>query len=92
MLTCSQHYAIIINVDNMSTPGGVKMFKWLVKKRESKGITQAQLAIICGVDVTMISHIENGKRRPSVEVAKKIAEALNFDWTLFYEQPNQNVS
>ena len=30
--------------------------------------------------------IENGERKPSVEIAKKIANALGFDWTLFYEK------
>jgi putative transcriptional regulator len=30
--------------------------------------------------------IENGERIPSVGTAKKIAEILNFDWTLFFEE------
>lgn len=33
--------------------------------------------------------IENGDRCPSVEIAKKIANALNFDWTLFYDETTE---
>lgn len=58
---------------------------WLRNKRLEKQLTQAQLAKIVGADATMISKIEVGERRPSVELAKKIAEALGFDWTRFYE-------
>jgi transcriptional regulator with XRE-family HTH domain len=61
------------------------MRDWLRNKRLEKQLTQAQLAKIVGADATMISKIEVGERRPSVELAKKIAEALGFDWTRFYE-------
>ena len=30
------------------------------------------------------SNIENGRRRPSPEVAQRIAKVLGFDWTLFF--------
>ena len=61
------------------------MRNWLRNKRLEKQLTQAQLAEMVGADATMISKIEVGERRPSVELAKKIAEALGFDWTRFYE-------
>jgi transcriptional regulator with XRE-family HTH domain len=61
------------------------MRDWLRNKRLEKQLTQAQLAKMVGADATMISKIEVGERRPSVELAKKIAEALGFDWTRFYE-------
>ena len=61
------------------------MRNWLRNKRLEKQLTQAQLAEIVGADATMISKIEVGERRPSVELAKKIAAALGFDWTRFYE-------
>jgi len=61
------------------------MRDWLRNKRLEKQLTQAQLAEIVGADATMISKIEVGERRPSVELAKKIAAALGFDWTRFYE-------
>ena len=61
------------------------MRDWLRNKRLEKQLTQAQLAEMVGADATMISKIEVGDRRPSVELAKKIAEVLRFDLTRFYE-------
>lgn len=61
------------------------MRTWLKSLRMSKNVTQARLANQVGISRTMITEIENGKANPSVEVAKKIASALGFDWTLFYE-------
>ncbi len=29
--------------------------------------------------------VENGDRRPSVDVAKAIAKVLDIDWTIFFE-------
>jgi transcriptional regulator with XRE-family HTH domain len=40
----------------------------------------------------MVSKIELGERRPSVEVAKKIAAVLFFDWTLFFEDDETDQS
>lgn len=55
------------------------------KAREAKGIGQNALANETGVTQQYIWLIENGQRRPSVEVAKKIAEVLDFDWTEFFK-------
>lgn len=57
---------------------------WLRRIRIERNFTQSDIAKLAGVDVTTISKIELGERRPSVEVAKKIAEVLGFDWTLFF--------
>lgn len=53
--------------------------------REAKGITQEQLAEKVGLTRQAIGAIENGVNKPSVPVAKSIAQILDFDWTLFYE-------
>ena len=58
---------------------------WLKDIRAKKELTQQEVANAANVDVTMISKIELGERRPSVEVAKKIASVLGFDWTRFFE-------
>lgn len=55
------------------------------KAREAKGIGQNALANETGVTQQYIWLIENGQRRPSVEVAKKIANVLGFDWTEFFK-------
>ena len=68
------------------------MRTWLKDIRAKKELTQQEVANAANVDVTMISKIELGERRPSVEVAKKIAAALGFDWTRFYEDDEQAAS
>jgi len=61
--------------------------KWLIDIRN--GRTQAQIAKAAGITQQMYSFIELGERRPSVEVAKKIASVLGFDWTRFYEDEDE---
>ena len=59
------------------------MRKWLIDIRN--GRPQTQIAEAVGITQQMYSAIELGVRRPSVEVAKKIASVMGFDWTRFYE-------
>lgn len=61
------------------------MRKWLKDIRDSKGLTQEQVAILSGISRSHYTHIEQGTKTPSVKVAKRIASALNFDWTIFFE-------
>ncbi|HHV99989.1 MAG TPA: helix-turn-helix transcriptional regulator [Clostridiaceae bacterium] len=62
------------------------MRHWLKALRQkSNNLTQEQLAKEAGISRTMITEIENGNANPSVEVAKKIASVLGFDWTRFYQ-------
>ena len=63
------------------------MRKWLIELR--KGYTQTQIAEAVGITQQMYSAIELGERRPSVEVAKKIAAVLGFKWTLFYQDEGE---
>ncbi len=62
---------------------------WLRNRRIEKNLTQLEIAEMAGVDVTMISKIELGERRPSVELAKKISSVLDFDWTLFFRDEGE---
>ncbi|MDF2685233.1 MAG: helix-turn-helix family protein [Clostridia bacterium] len=69
------------------------LHKWLKDQRIHSGKTQADVANAAKISRTAYTNIENGKRNPEVNTAKKIAEVLDFDWTLFYEQQSvQNVS
>ena len=52
--------------------------------RKNKGLTGEMVCKMAGLSVSALSMIETGKRRPSVELAKRIAAVLGFDWTLFY--------
>jgi len=56
---------------------------WLREIRADK--SQEYVAKVVGISQQMYSWIERGERTPSVEVAKKIAAVLGFDWTRFYE-------
>lgn len=63
------------------------MRKWLIDIRN--GRAQAQIAEAVGISQQMYSAIELGERRPSVEVAKKIASVMGFNWTRFYEDEDE---
>jgi len=63
---------------------------WFKQAREDKGFTQEELAAKIGITRQHIGLIENGVVAPSVEVAKKIAAVLGFDWTRLYEDDEDN--
>ncbi|WP_234710264.1 helix-turn-helix transcriptional regulator [Bacillus mycoides] len=44
--------------------------------RKEKGITQKKLSLEVGITRAYLSNLENGKHKPSLEVALKIAETL----------------
>ncbi|HOV69029.1 MAG TPA: helix-turn-helix transcriptional regulator [Clostridia bacterium] len=54
--------------------------------RLNRGFSQRQIATILDISESYYCLIENGERRPSVEVAKRIAAVLGFDWQKFYEE------
>ena len=60
------------------------MREWLIRQREKNGLTQDQVAKESEIERTYYNMIERGKRRPSVEVAKRIGKVLQFDWTYFF--------
>ncbi|MED0680647.1 helix-turn-helix transcriptional regulator [Aneurinibacillus thermoaerophilus] len=58
---------------------------WLKEIRESKELSHDEAAELSGISRSYYTHIENGTKTPSVNVAKKIAKALKFRWTLFFK-------
>ena len=54
--------------------------------RKACGLTQEQLAYEVHVSHSLIWKIENGERKPSVKIAKRIANVLGFPWTDFFEE------
>ncbi len=44
--------------------------------RKNKGLSQKQLAEIVGINTSHLSRLENGRYKPSIEVLKKLAAAL----------------
>lgn len=59
--------------------------KWLKKVRNEKGLTQQDVADSGGFARTYYTMVEQGKRTPSVDVAKSIAKVLGFEWTIFFD-------
>ena len=55
----------------------MKFDERLKKARENAGITQSELASLTGVSSRMIQKYEGGISRPRLNVAEKIASALN---------------
>jgi len=52
--------------------------------REERGLTQMQLAELCGIDNKTISRAENGRRAVSIDQVARFARALNVpSWRLF---------
>ena len=62
---------------------------WLIAIREERGVSQKCISKQVGISQPSYHNIEAGKRGLSVPVAKKIAAALGFDWTRFYEDPGE---
>ena len=58
----------------------------LEERRLKKGLRQEDVARAAGISRVAYTNIENGKRRPSPEVAQKIAKVLKFKWTLFFTE------
>ncbi len=50
--------------------------------RLREDMTQKRLAEVVGISVQNLSHMENGRRPVSKEMAKRLAKALNTDWRL----------
>jgi transcriptional regulator with XRE-family HTH domain len=50
--------------------------KQLMHIRESKGITQIQLAEMTGYDQSNISKIERGRYNVSIDIIQKVCDAL----------------
>jgi len=52
-------------------------FGHIVKRlREAKVLTQMELALLLGCHLSMVQHIERGRRRPSPVMARRIAELI----------------
>ena len=56
--------------------------EWLINIRGDR--TQLEIANVVDLSRSAYVNIELGNRSPSVEVAKKIANELKFDWTKFF--------
>ena len=67
------------------------MRTWLKDLRIAAGYSTYKAAELSGISQSYYASIEAGVRgNPlNVDVAKKIAKALGFDWTRFYQDVDQ---
>lgn len=59
------------------------MRAWLKEIRIKLEMTHEQVAKTSNITRAYYTEIENGYKNPSVNVAKRIAETLEFEWTIF---------
>ena len=58
---------------------------WLIGLRMNVNKTHDDVATAVEVSRQYYGMIESGIRNPSVDLAKRIASILKFDWTVFFE-------
>ena len=51
----------------------------IAEQRELQGLTQAQLAVLAGINQAHISRIESGKSKPTIPTVFRICKALGVD-------------
>ncbi len=54
--------------------------------RKEKRMTQSEVAEAVGIKRLRYQTYESGKRQPKPEMAMRIAEVLDFDWTEFFKE------
>jgi len=69
----------------------LKQRLWLQQKRNAKLMTHEDVAVGAHIQRAYYTMIENGRRNPSVDVAKRIAAFLNFDWTIFFSETGNDM-
>ncbi len=67
------------------------MRKWLKDIRENLDLTQEKAAREAGISRPYYTRIENGDYQVPTRTAKKIAEALGFDWARFYSSEKDSA-
>lgn len=58
--------------------------EWLRELRHKKNMTMRQVADAVGVTEGYICMLEKDKKRPSVDLAKKLANIYKINWTKFF--------
>jgi putative transcriptional regulator len=83
---------IIVNIKQRNVSlGGVTLREWLSNARKNLELTQQDVADKTQIKRQYYGMIENGDRTPSVSTAKKIANVLEIDWILFFEDKSNKM-
>ena len=75
---------------NYSKRQVIYMASLLEEKRKEMGLTQEEIAHKLNITRQYYNAIENMKRKPSVELAKKLGDLLELDWTYFFNDRVNN--
>ncbi|MDY6324092.1 MAG: helix-turn-helix transcriptional regulator [Catonella sp.] len=59
--------------------------------RIRNGLSQIELANRTGIDQTVISGIECGKRNPSVKILQRLADGMNADIRIEFVSKGDNI-
>lgn len=62
------------------------MRHWLKTIRMKKCKTQYEVAELSGISRSYYTNVELGIKTPTVDVAKKIAKTLDFEWSIFFKE------
>jgi len=65
--------------------------EWLKKLRLDQSLNHEGVANAANIHRAYYTMIESGYRTPSVDVAKKIAAVLGFDWVRFFEDESDEA-
>lgn len=76
----------------LTSDAHAKLVRMLIQKRESVGITQAELANKLGEYQSFVARLESGQRRIDVVEFLTLARALEFDAASFIEDLMQDRS
>jgi transcriptional regulator with XRE-family HTH domain len=68
---------VFIRMEKANVAG--RFGRFMKARREELGLTQRSLARKLGVEGSFIAYIESGRRRPSLALTGKIADALRLD-------------
>lgn len=68
-----------------------KQWTFLTRKRIAAGHTMSSLALAVGVETAQISRIEGGRRGPSPDLYRRLAEALKVDLEALIESAPRPV-
>ena len=78
MLIISDRHDVLILSTKRSFCGGEGMRQWLYDIRNERNLSQAYVALNAKISRQYYNFIEHGERRPSPQVAKRIAKVLDF--------------
>jgi len=54
----------------------IKLARTVVVHRERMGVSQRELAVLCGIDRSFLNGVERGHRSPTLQALVKIADGL----------------